>query len=130
MEKIVVDTDVLINYSRGEAAPLTVLLKHAEQEILTLVVSAITLFEFYSGLELGSPMSRERADSLFSQFFVQDVTPPIAKLAAQLMRKHKLEGKVGKLDALIAATVLVLDAKLLTENRRHFALVPGVVFAA
>ena len=128
MEKIVIDTDILINYWRGEVAPLSELLKQGAEGSLELVASPIMLFEFYSGLELESPASRERADLLFSQFFIQDVTPPIAKLAAQLVRKNKLEGKVGKLYVLIAATAMILGAKLLTENRRHFTLIPGVHF--
>jgi len=82
MEKIVIDTDILINYWRGEAAPLAGLLKRGAEGTLELVVSTITLFEFYSGLELESPALRERADLLFSQFSIQDITPPIAKLAA------------------------------------------------
>jgi len=129
MEKIVIDTDILINYWRGEEAPLSGLLKQGAEGSLELLASTIILFEFYSGLELESPVSRERAGLLFSQFSVQDVTPSIAKLAAQLMRKNKLEGKIGKLDMLIAATTLALGAKLLTGNKRHFAPVPGVNFA-
>ena len=128
-EIIIVDTDIIINYVRQTSLVLLKKLKLHALGKLKLVVSTITVFEFYSGGTNEIEEKMEDSDLLFSQFFRQPVTDEIAKLAASLNRKFHLYGKIGASDLLIAATSIYLGGKLLTANKRHFKLIPGLNLA-
>lgn len=129
MDIIVVDSDVIINYSRGKTTSLDKLLLRQDKNEIQLVIPSLVVFEFYSGSSLSQKEIYEKAELLFSKFIVQELTEEIAKIAAKLNRERKLQEKIETSDILIAATCLYLEAKLLTKNRKHFQYIPHLSFA-
>jgi len=122
---ILVDTNVIIDYDKGKDP----LLKKYFQIKKNLVVSTITIFEYYSAKQLENKDFSEKADLLFSFFKIQEVNLEIAKIAAFLNRRYNLYKKIGVGDILIAATSIYLNAPILTKNKKHFQLIPNLKFA-
>ena len=125
---VVVDTDIVINYVKNSSPVFENLLKIKKKSKLTLIISSITLFEYYSGIDYKNTEVYQETELLFKQFTVQPVTDEIAKKAARINRENKLYKYIELADILIASTSLYLNARLLTENKRHFKLIPGLTF--
>ncbi|HRN70170.1 MAG TPA: PIN domain-containing protein [Candidatus Woesebacteria bacterium] len=127
MEIICVDTDIIIDFSKGHTTLLDTYLELKEKNKAILIVSSISIFEFFTGVvEKKIP----EAELLFSSFQVHEVSEDIAKLSAYLNRKYKLIHKIDINDIYIAATSIALKAKLLTKTKKHFKYIPEVVFAS
>jgi|SRR3989344_2599553 len=125
---VVVDTDIVINYVKNSSPVFENLLKIKKKSKLTLIISSITLFEYYSGIDYKNTEVYQETELLFKQFTVQPVTDEIAKKAARINRENKLYKYIELADILIASTSLYLNARLLTENKRHFKLIPDLTF--
>lgn len=128
METVVIDTDVIIDFARGKDETLAKLILGQKDKKLRLVVPSIVVFEFYSGSSMQEPDLLEKADLLFSQFEVQEINEEIAKIAAKINRERNLYQKIEAADLLIGAACLYLEAPLLTQNQKHFKLIPNLEF--
>jgi len=122
---VLVDTNVIIDYDKGKDP----LLKKYFQTKKILVVSTITVFEYYSAKQLENKDFSEKSDLLFSFFKIQEFNSEIAKVAAYLNRRYNLYKKIGVGDIIIAATSFYLEVPLLTKNQKHFKLIPNLKFA-
>lgn len=129
MDAIVIDTDILINHARGKGQRLSEFLLQQKAREIILVVPSIVIFEFYSGASLASADVLLIADLLFSQFKIQELNEEIAKIGAELNRTLKLYDKIDTADIIIGATCIFLSARLCTNNKRHFKLIPQIIFA-
>jgi predicted nucleic acid-binding protein len=73
------------------------------------------------------PHESERIHDLFDALRWLDVTMGVAdragELAARYLRSHP---GVDTVDYLVAAGTLALDGRLLTQNVRHFPMIPGL----
>lgn len=125
---IIVDTDIIINHVNQKSSVLSNYLKLQNGGKLTLVVSTITIFEYYSGTSLEFQAKKEESQMLFAHFFKQPVTEEISKLAALINRINKLFGKIGLGDLMVGSTSIYLAGKLLTANKKHFKLIPDLQF--
>ncbi len=129
MEKIiVVDTDIIIDHSREKETALLKLLEECKKGEIKLIVSSITVFEFFTGSYFKDISLCENAKRLFSDFLIQDVNEKIAHVAAEMNRNLNLSSIIGLADLLIAATAIYLNAPLFTKNKKHFKLIPGIKF--
>jgi predicted nucleic acid-binding protein len=119
--RLLVDTDVLVEYLRGrqEAADW---LESQEGE---LAASAITVAELFAGIR-GDLESRV-LDRFLLAVETLPATEEIARLAGQYRRKYGPSHGVGLADALIAATAAISRTRLVTFNRRHFPMLSEVV---
>ena len=126
MKNIVLDTSILIDYTRKKEKTLIKLLKLQEKKKVELIIPALVIFEFYSGLSLEKKEIFNKAELLFSKFKIVEVNEKIAKLAAEINRKNKLYQKIGSIDLLIGTTALYFSADLATKNIKHFKLIPGL----
>lgn len=126
---IVIDTDVIINHFNGTSFSLSKYLRQQKEKKIKIFVSVVTLFEFYSGQSIENQLVYDEVDQLFKFFTIQPVVAGIAKIAAEINRKQKLYGKIGLGDLLIGSTALYLDSLLITENKKHFKLIPNLKFA-
>lgn len=131
MEKslIIVDTDILINHARSVSKKLIKYLNLQSKNKLQIGISVITIFEYYSGSYLLDSNIYETTELFFLNFRVFEITREIAKEAARINREYKLYKKIESTDLLIAATAIHLNASLLTTNKKHFKLIPGIKFA-
>ena len=117
------DTSVAIDHLRG-AQPAVDLLRRLVDEEEPVISSEVVRFELLAGV-------RAKEIDALEQFFVAVTWVPvdesISRTAGELARQHR-RAYVGIDDAdyLIAATVQVLDADLLTMNVRHFPMFTGL----
>ena len=120
VNKILVDTSVLIGLQRGDGE-IVELFRKVQSEV---VVSRITVCEFVYG-------SRDRREKKINQDFllrlkILEVDEKISISAYELIDKYGLKVKFGIADALIAASALENKLRLWTENKKHFKGIRGL----
>lgn len=119
---VLVDTSVLIDYLRGqeEAAAL---LEH-ERAAGALHASEITRLEVLAGRR-ASEQAHTR--SLLATLRWHPVDEDVAETAGELGRRWLPSHRsIDGADLAIAATALLLEARLLTQNIKHFPMFPGL----
>jgi predicted nucleic acid-binding protein len=118
-ERLLVDTDVLIDYLRGQ--PEAVEYLEGRQE--TLLISAITVAELFAGVREGK--ERIALATFLSAFETIPVDAAIAERGGLFRRDYAGSHNTGLADALIAATAEQVRAQLVTLNRKHFPMLSG-----
>jgi len=116
---ILIDTDVLIDYSRG-IEQTRELLKDMSTKYL-LSISVITKFELMVGCENKADL-RSLYDFL-SDFEVIHLNTTISQIAVQLFEDYRLSHGVLIPDMLIASSALSLEIPLLSKNRKDFRFI-------
>jgi predicted nucleic acid-binding protein len=110
---ILVDTDILVDHLRG--------VRRFQPGIDVVHYSVITRAELYAGRE----SEEVRVDALLAAFDELPIDRTIAERAGRLRRVHGLRLP----DALIAATALEADLRLLTRNMKDFGSVADLRLA-
>jgi predicted nucleic acid-binding protein len=119
---ILVDTSILVDYLRGrtEAADLL----EAERMAGVLHASEITRIEVLAGMRTEE---EHRTRSLLSTLRWHSVDTLVAEKAGELGRVWLPSHRgIDSADLAIAATALLLEARLLTTNVRHFPMFSGL----
>jgi predicted nucleic acid-binding protein len=115
---VVLDTTVLVDVLRGDAAAVEYLL-HLERPPSCSEVSRV---EIIRGLR-----SRERpfADRLFAELEWWPVDEAVARTAGELGRALRASHRnVGAADLIVAATAKLLERPLATANVKHYPMFP------
>jgi len=119
LNKVLVDTDILIDHLRGlEKAQKY--LKSIENGKVRGVISVITEAELAAGESMKDILVQMKVRGLVRILEKVEVTSEIACKAGELKREYKCR----LMDALIAATALKLNLKLATRNVRHYERIP------
>lgn len=111
---ILVDSDILIDASRQDAAALDWL----DQRRSEIAVSTITHIELLSGC-------RDKREWRLTQGFLArfehlTLTPEVSRQALQLFDGYRLSHGLMLADALIAATAISWNVPLVSKNQRDF----------
>ncbi|MDD5308048.1 MAG: type II toxin-antitoxin system VapC family toxin [Deltaproteobacteria bacterium] len=118
---IVADTDVLIDFLRGEGPHVKRVALELEHGLATTVVTA---FELWSG-SVGSSRREKAVGTLLEAMTVLPLEAEDARRAADVRRHLEREGRsIGMADSLIAGICVRRRAVLITRNRSHFERVP------
>ncbi len=120
IKKFLVDTDVLINYLRGNDNAVNYVKMHSTK----IVLSVITVAELYAGVRDNE--ERKELDEFVGLFPIFPVTPEIAKKGGIYKRDYFKTHGIGLADALIAATAEIHNADLKTFNTKHFPMFDGL----
>lgn len=120
-ERLLLDTDVLIEYLRGRAKAI----EYLEGLTSDLSISVISVAELFTGVK-GDEEKRALKQFLLA-FSILPVTEKIARLGGLYRREYRSSHGTGLADALIAATAEENSASLMTFSRRHFPMVSKVV---
>ncbi|CAN5557423.1 type II toxin-antitoxin system VapC family toxin [soil metagenome] len=120
-ERLLIDTDVLIEYLRGREKGL----EYLEDLDADLSISVISVAELFSGVK-GDEEKRVLQQFLLA-FTVLPVTERVARTGGFYRREYRPSHGTGLADALIAATAEELGLSLVTFNRRHFPMVSEIV---
>jgi len=116
MKKILVDTDILINFLRGKKPAQDYLFSLLEESII--YCSTITVAEIYAGMK---EHEKEKTTELIDSLNIVDVTRKIAEKAGEYKRtEKKLFLELD--DCLIAATAFINKAILTTCNKKHYPM--------
>ena len=112
-----VDTDVLIDFSRNNEAAINFL----DQLGASWSVSIITALE----LVVGARNKREvtQIDQLVAVYSAIPLTAEIGNSAYGLLRKFAKSHGLRVFDSLIAATAIEEDLTLVTRNKKHFQMI-------
>ena len=122
MADLLVDTDILIDTTRGVLDAVSYLQRHAQQS--TLVVSTVTQLELLIGCR---NRNEQRTTSRFLQRFeVIRLSEQIADMAVDLILQYRLSHGLLLADALVAATARSLDIPLATKNQRDYRFMAGL----
>lgn len=124
--EICLDTDVLIDFLRGERKIVEVI-KTLEEEH-ELLTTSINIFELYYGAyRTGKDKNVKAVDELANRLEILRLTERSAKISGKILAELESEGKVIDFrDILIAGIVMENDVTLFTRNKKHFQRVKGL----
>lgn len=113
---LLIDTDVLIDYSRGIEKTKGIL-KNLESDHI-LAISVVTQLELMVGCENKSDF--KSLQKFLSNFEIIQLSKSTSEIAVDLFKKYRLSHGVLIPDMLIASTALTLEIPLLSKNRKDF----------
>jgi predicted nucleic acid-binding protein len=118
---MIVDTDVLVWYFRGNEQALAELL-----DKVPFSISCITLMELMQGA-----LNKREQNTILKQLEAWDIEvlkidESISSRAIQFVKDFSLSHGVTIADALIAATAYDRHSGLITANTKHFEFLPGL----
>ncbi|MGD9561838.1 MAG: type II toxin-antitoxin system VapC family toxin [Pyrinomonadaceae bacterium] len=122
---VIVDSDILIQYSRHDdkaAAWLDKTYEHSK-----LAISVITEIELMIGSRDKVHLNEVRR--FLSRFEIIHIDEEISRFASGLIEKYCLSHRLLLPDALIAATAIVNDTELATINRKDFRYIRDLKLA-
>lgn len=125
MDKIFIDTDILIDFTYRKNEILYDLLKFQKQGKAGLYINQVVLAEFFTDRKLRIKKNLDEAIDLVSFFVVLDINSKNGLLAGQFLREKQI---FAVSDALIAASCMTSNLLLATRNRKHFQKIPGLQF--
>lgn len=116
MKKIVVDSDIIIDFLRtGEGYFPKLVEKQAEGK-LQIYLSSVTVMELLAGESASK--DEEYLLKLVGSFKVEPFGTELAKLAGRTKRGRKLQ--IALADFIIGMTAIKLKAVIATRNKAHF----------
>lgn len=122
MNKILLDTSVIIDFLRIKNRELTLLQRLANQKY-QLHISLITHTELYAGKDIWqSPLAQKELEVILSGLTILKLDEKISRSAGELRSVYGIEIA----DAIIAATALEQKLELVTLNVRDFEKIKGL----
>ncbi len=125
MKYTLLDTDTISFFFRNEKKSekkVTQKVNSYLKEHQKLNISIITYYELLNGLYFGDTKERTaEIDSFLNHHNVLPISKKVAQKAAQIYTKLRNEGNsIAHNDILIAATAIVENLVLITNNSKHF----------
>lgn len=121
MNKVLIDTDILIDHLRGQEKAKDYL-KMIENGSTSGVISVITEAELAAGDSMKDMQVQMKVRRLVGILEKAEVTSEIAWKAGELKRDYGCR----LMDALIAATAMKSNIKLVTRNIKHYENIAGL----
>lgn len=119
--RVLVDTDVCIDYLRGRPEAV----EYLEKASGPLLLSAVTVAELFAGVRDGD--ERTQLKEFIRAFSVVPVDEGVAERGGLYRRDCRKSHATGLADALIAATAETSGATLATLNESHFPMLSRVL---
>jgi tRNA(fMet)-specific endonuclease VapC len=116
MKRILLDTDVLINFLRGQEKTRDYLASVLEDA--DVCCSAVAVAEIHAGMK---EHERRKTTELLDSLTIMDVTRDIAEKAGAYKRTIRSQG-LDLDDCIIAATAFIQHAMLATGNIKHYPM--------
>ena len=121
MEKIVLDTNILIEILKGNKT----IIKKLELLSTDFVISSITVMELYYGaLNKAELFQLKKFISLFK---VIEINENISSISTELIFQYAKSHNLAIPDSLIASTAISIDSELLTLNLKDFKYIDGLI---
>jgi predicted nucleic acid-binding protein len=112
------DTNVIIDYLRGRPSAVQLLGQLMSSNIVAC--STLTVTEIYIGMR---PEEKPATDVLIDALVCLQPTIEIAKLAGTFIQRYRKQGiTLGLADAVIAATAVTHELRLVTYNVKHYPM--------
>lgn len=124
MEKIVLDTNILIEILKGNPGTVTKV-QSFENE---LCISAITVMElFYGAINKAEVKKLENFILLFTVIHTNE---NISRKAINLVKQYAKSHTLDIPDSIIASTALTLECELFTYNTKDFKYIDNLILIA
>ena len=117
---ILVDTDVLIDFLRGNDKAISFI----DEVSPHIILSPIVVAELYAGVKGADELSV--LDNFISLFRIVPIDSDIAKSGGLYKRDFGKSHGVGLADAILAATADKENAELKTLNVKHYPMIKGL----
>ena len=117
---ILLDTDILVDFFRGQSKAVAFINAHSAR----IILSSIVVAELYAGVK--GDAEQAALDNFVSLFRVVPVSGEIAKAGGLYKRDYGKSYGVGLADAILAATVEAENAELKTLNTKHYPMLKGL----
>jgi predicted nucleic acid-binding protein len=117
---LLVDTDVLIDFLRGNIKAIELIRTHSSK----IILSSVTVAELYAGVKGDDEMNR--LDDLMTIFPIVPISTNLAKKGGLIKLKYGKSHGIGLADAIVAATVELEGADLKTLNIKHYPMLKGL----
>ena len=118
MDNILVDTNILIDYTKSKSIFLKQLLEKQKAGEVSLFINPVILSEFLADKSLLNKAKHDKALDFISNFSVIDINKKTGILSGEIQRYNSV---VFLADSLIAANCLENNFILATRNKKHFA---------
>lgn len=118
-QRVLVDTDILIDVFRSIASTIAIL--QSTEVSSTLCISTVTQMELIVGCRNAREL--QGLDRFLQQFEVVNITETISKQAVQILKQYRLSHGLLLPDALIASTSLITGYALLTKNQSDYRFI-------
>lgn len=119
---VIVDTDVLIDASRGVSEAISCLQQIEEQS--SLAISVITQMELFIGCRDKTEL--RTVEDFLLRFHIIKLNEQISDVAVDLLRHYRLSHGLLIADALIAATALYLVEPFVSKNQRDYRFITNL----
>ncbi len=116
MKRVLVDSDVLINFLRGREKARTFLSSLIDEA--DILCSAVSVAEIHAGMK---EPEAEKTEELLDGLIIVDINREIAAKAGRYLRTIHSQ-KLSLDDCLIAATAHAQRAVLATGNKKHYPM--------
>lgn len=116
---LLIDTDVLIDFSRGIEKTKGIL-KNMEFDY-TLAISVVTQLELMVGCE--NKADFRSLQKFLSNFEIIQLSKSTSEIAVELFKKYRLSHGVLIPDMLIASSAMALEIPLLSKNQKDFRFI-------
>lgn len=117
------DATILIDLSRGNLTAADWIDRERETGA-ELFVSVISAMELVAGCRDKTEVAS--VEKMIADFLFVHVHPPTSRKAYELMLAHSKSHGLKIPDALIAATALLENFELMTDNERHFRMIENL----
>jgi predicted nucleic acid-binding protein len=123
-KSVFIDTNIIIDYTKGHDQSLGHLLKLQQNQKLNLCINPVIIAEFFTDQNLNNPAKLKQAKEFFRFFQCLNIDSSIGQITAEILRNY--QSTLG--DSLIAATCLAHHLPLVTQNIKHFQTIKGLSF--
>lgn len=115
-QTILLDTDFVIDFLRGDARMMNIIIPLWEKNIVFL--SILSVYELYAGMR---PNEKEATDNFINACQIEPLTVEISKEAGKYRSQYRAKGEtLSIVDCIIATTAKMNRHLIATRNIKHF----------
>ncbi len=119
MEKVILDTNILIEILKGNQKTIQIV-----EQFDRLCISSITVMEIYFGAL--NKQELKKLKQFVSSFDVISLNENISNIATNLIYKYTKSHTLDIPDALIASTSIFINTPLFTYNKKYFKYINDI----
>ncbi len=118
---MIIDTDVLVWYLRGDTKARTIVEEH-----IPFSISVVTYMELIQGMKNREEFRKFQKQIQKWNTNIIQIDKEVSSRAMFYVQEYALSHSMMNADALVAATVVQTNEKLITANDKHYKYIPTI----